>query len=113
MNPDSVKLRIGCIIKIANCPVIWVSKLQTTIATSTMELEYIAMLMALQSAIPLLAMIESVSSGLNYHKHKLLTFKAIVHEDNQGASYLLILKAVVLHLAQNFTLSNYNSLDHG
>mmetsp|Transcript_49248 Transcript_49248/g.50021 ORF Transcript_49248/g.50021 Transcript_49248/m.50021 type:complete len:182 (+) Transcript_49248:1001-1546(+) len=73
------------IIEIANCPVISVSKLQTTIATSTMESEYTAMSMALRSAIPLLAVIESVTGGLHYHKHKLLTFKATVHEDNQGA----------------------------
>ena len=87
-NPDSVKSRTGYIIEIANCPVIWVSKLQTTIATSTMESEYTTMSMAMRSAIPLLAFIESVSSGLKYHKHNLLTFKATVHEDNQGALIL-------------------------
>ena len=73
---------------IANCPVIWVSKLQTTVATSTMESEYTAMSMALRAVIPLLAVIESVSGGLKYEKHKLLTFKATVHEDNQGALIL-------------------------
>ena len=53
-----------------------------------MESEYTAMSMALHSAIPLLAVIESVTEGLHYHKHKLLTFKATVHEDNQGALIL-------------------------
>ena len=56
-NPDSVKSRTGYIINIVNCPVIWVSKLQTTIATSTMESEYTAMSMALRLVIPLLAVI--------------------------------------------------------
>ena len=46
-NPDSVKSRTGYIIEIANCPVIWVSKLQSTVATSTMESEYTAMSMAM------------------------------------------------------------------
>ena len=46
------------------------------------------MSMALRSAIPLLAVIETVTGGLHYHKHKLLTFKATVHEDNQGALIL-------------------------
>ena len=46
------------------------------------------MSMALRSVIPLLAVIESVSGGLKYDKHKLLTFKATVHEDNQGALIL-------------------------
>ena len=73
---------------IANCPIIWVSKLQTTVATSTMESEYTAMSMALRACIPLLAVIESVSGGLKYEKHKLLTFKATIHEDNQGALIL-------------------------
>ena len=77
---------------IANCPVIWVSKLQSTVATSTMESEYTAMSMALRSVIPLLAVIESVSGGLKYDKHKLLTFKATVHEDNQGALILASLE---------------------
>ena len=53
-----------------------------------MESEYTAMSMALRSAIPLLAVIESVTQGLHYHKRKLLTFKATVHEDNQGALIL-------------------------
>ena len=53
-----------------------------------MESEYTAMSMAMRSAIPLLAVIESVSGGLKYTKHKLLTFKATVHEDNQGALIL-------------------------
>ena len=87
-NLDSVKSRTGYIIEIENCPVIWVSKLQSTVVTSTMESEYTAMSMAMQSAIPLLAVIESVSGGLKYTKHKLLTFKATVHEDNQGALIL-------------------------
>ena len=87
-NPDSVKSRTVYIIKVTNCPVVWVLKLQSTIATSIMESEYTAMSMALRSAIPLLTVIESVTEGLHYNKHKLLTFKATAHEDNQGALIL-------------------------
>ena len=87
-NPDSVKSRTGYIIEIANCPVLWVSKLQSTVATSTMESEYTALSMALRAAIPLLAVIDSATKGLKFTKHKLLTFKATVHEDNQGALIL-------------------------
>ena len=39
INPDAVKSRTGYIIEITNCPVLWVSKLQSTIATSTIESE--------------------------------------------------------------------------
>ena len=44
--------------------------------------------MALQAAIPLLDLVEKVSKGLCYFKSRLLTFKATVHKDNQGALIL-------------------------
>ena len=42
-NLDSIKSRTGYIIKFMGCTVIWCSKLQPCIATSTMESEYIAL----------------------------------------------------------------------
>lgn len=54
-NPDAVKSRTGYIIEVMGCSVVWCSKLQTSIATSTMESEYTALSMALRAAIPLLA----------------------------------------------------------
>ena len=59
-----------------------------TIATSTMESEYTALSMALRLSIPLLSVIESAAKGLKFTKHKLLTFKATVYEDNMGALIL-------------------------
>ena len=87
-NPDCVKSRTGYIIEIANCPVLWVSVMQTTIATSTMESEYTALSQACRAAIPLLAVIDSATKGLNYTKRNRLTFKATIHEDNMGALIL-------------------------
>ena len=52
------------------------------------------MSMAIQIVIPLLAVIKSVSGGLKYTKKKILTFKAIVHEDNQGALILANLENI-------------------
>ena len=46
-NPDSVKSRTGFIVEVMGCPVIWCSKLQSCIATSTMESEYTALSMSL------------------------------------------------------------------
>ena len=54
-NPNSVKSRTGFIIEVMGCPVIWCSKLQPYIATSTIESEYTALFMSLRSAIPLMA----------------------------------------------------------
>ena len=84
-NPDSVKSRTGYIIEIMGCSVLWKSQLQTSIATSTMESEYIALSMALRAAIPLLDICVSINHGLGITKDKLLTFKTTIHEDNIGA----------------------------
>ena len=67
------------------CPVIWCSNLQPCIATSTMESEYTALSMSLRAAIPLMAVTEAINKGLGFVHHRLLTFKATVHEDNMGA----------------------------
>ena len=42
-DPVSVKSRTGFLLMFMNCPLLWVSKLQTQIALSTMEAEYIAL----------------------------------------------------------------------
>jgi hypothetical protein len=46
-NPDSVKSQTGYIIEVMGCLVVWCSKLQPCVATSTMESEYTALSMAL------------------------------------------------------------------
>jgi hypothetical protein len=80
-----VKSRTGYIIEIMGCSVLWKSQLQTSIATSTMESEYIALSMALRAAIPLLDICVSINQGLGITTQKLLTFKTTIHEDNIGA----------------------------
>jgi hypothetical protein len=52
-NIDNVYSRTGFVIYYAGCPVYWQSKLQTEIALSTAEAEYIAMLVALRETISL------------------------------------------------------------
>ena len=84
-NPESVKSRTGYLVEVMGCTVIWCSKLQTAIATSTMESEYIALSMALRAAIPLIELCTAINEGLKMSAHKLLTFRATVHEDNMGA----------------------------
>ena len=67
------------------CPVAWKSKLQTDIATSTMEAEYSALSMALRAAIPLLEVIRYVVKGFAPTSSSVTRFLTVVHEDNQGA----------------------------
>ena len=68
------------------CPVQWSSKLQSTIATSTMEAEYTALSMALRIAIPLIDVCKYVIRKFRTPSDtNLVTFKTTVHEDNMGA----------------------------
>ncbi len=46
-DPVCVKSRTGFVITLGTCLVMWVSKLQTEIALSTLEAEYIALSMAM------------------------------------------------------------------
>lgn len=73
------------------------------IATSTMESEYVTLLMALRAAIPLIEVCTAINTGLNVTYDKLLTFKAIVHEDNMGALTLA-------QLDQDSTPQDQNSM---
>ena len=84
-DPVCVKSRTGFIIEVMGCPVHWVSKLQTDIATSTMEAEYSALSMALRAAIPFLEAVKFVIKEFGVTRDPLVTFQTTVHEDNQGA----------------------------
>ena len=59
-----VKSHTGFAICIANCPIIWTSKLQPDITTSTMEAEYNALSTAMKSVIPLLELLKAVGKGV-------------------------------------------------
>ena len=50
-----------------------------------MESEYTALSMSLRAAIPLMTVTEAINAGLKFIHHRLLTFKATVHEDKMGA----------------------------
>ena len=84
-NPDSVKSRTGFIIEVMGCPILWVARLQKSVATSTMESEYTALSMSLRAAIPLMDIAIAITNGLHLNTKNLVTFRATVHEDNQGA----------------------------
>jgi hypothetical protein len=51
-HPITAKSRTGFVITYGSCPIIWASQLQTEIALSTTEAEYLAMSTALRNAIP-------------------------------------------------------------
>jgi len=72
------------VICFANCPIIWSSKLQTDIATSTLEAEYNALSMAMKYHIPLKRLVQTVSSSIGLSKETITTFNTTVWEHNVG-----------------------------
>jgi hypothetical protein len=85
MNPRDCLSRTGFIVKYANCPIVWSSKLQTTIALSTTEAEYMALSSAAREVIFLMNLIDELRDrGVT-----LLDMKPLIHcrvfEDNAGA----------------------------
>ena len=82
-NADNVLSRTGFVICYANCPIIWCRKLQTEIALSTAEAEYIAMSQALREAIPLQNLTKEINCIFPLHTSD-TNFCLTVHEDNQS-----------------------------
>ena len=69
----------------ANCPIIWCSKLQTQIALSTTEVEYIAISQSLQDTIPMMHLLREINSN---RFHTLSTVPEVyckAFKDNSGA----------------------------
>ena len=63
-DPHSVRSRTRYVINLCNCPVIWVNKLQTAIALSTMEAEYIALSQACKDLFPIIDLVNELSDTL-------------------------------------------------
>jgi len=83
VDPSSVKSRTGYVITFASCPVLWCSKMQTEVALSTTEAEYIAMSQSARDIIPMRALLHELSAAT-----KLIVGSTIAHstifEDNKG-----------------------------
>jgi len=60
VDPSTAKSRSGWIIFYAGCPVSWASKLQSQVALSTTEAEYIAMSQALCDVIPVMYLLQEM-----------------------------------------------------
>ena len=81
----NVKSQTGYVICLNDCPIVWTSKLQESIALSTMMAEYYALSTAMREVLPLRTLVQTVAKGLHIDEHCLSTFKTTVWEDNIGA----------------------------
>jgi hypothetical protein len=82
-NPECVLSRTGYIIMYAGCPVTWASKLQTEIALSTTEAEYIALSSAMREVIPFMNLMEEIDDVFGIYNPS-PKFKCRVFEDNRS-----------------------------
>ena len=90
-HPRNCLSQTGMIIKFANCPIIWSSKLQTTIALSTTEAEYMALSAAAREVIYLYNFTEELrEKGVNLITCK-PTIQCTIYEDNAGTIELATL----------------------
>jgi hypothetical protein len=84
-DPHCAKSRTGYVLVVAGCPVTWTSKLQTEIALSTLEAEYIALSQSMRELLPMRFIVSELSSFLKLDKKIPIRTFSQVFEDNQGA----------------------------
>ena len=84
-DPVCVKSRTGYVFTLAKCPVLWKSSLQTEIALSMLESEYIALSQALRELIPARRLLEEIVKNIDPKGFvNLPKVKSIIWEDNNG-----------------------------
>ena len=89
-DPTCVKSRTGYVIRLGGCPLVWKSKLQTLIAVSTMEAEYIALSMCMRELIPLRRILGELNDVFEFKLEGALA-KSTVFEDNASAVQLAMM----------------------
>ena len=83
-NPENLMSRTGFVIMYAGCPNLWCSKLQTKIALSTTEAEYIALSQAVREVLPLMEFMKELKHLFHINKSK-PKFFCEVFQDNRSA----------------------------
>lgn len=82
---DTARSRSGYVVFYAGCPIVWASKLQTTIALSSTEAELYALSTALRTVIPLMRIVRELKRHGFPFKVTTPTVHCRVFEDNSGA----------------------------
>ncbi len=80
-----VKSRTGYVMMLNDCPVHWVSKLQTEISLSTTEAEYIALSQAMRELLPMREFLSQVQQKMKLESSEPIKIWSTVFEDNNGA----------------------------
>jgi hypothetical protein len=83
-DPSTARSRTGYAITYAGCLSSWISRLQTEVAHSSTEAEYVALSQALRDTIPMMRLLEEASAKGIPISHTTPTFRCTVFEDNSG-----------------------------
>jgi hypothetical protein len=84
-DPVCVKSRTGYVLTLGGCPISWSSKLQTEIALSTTEAEFIALSQAMRELIPTRRLLAEICGNMRLQGGSPVSIKSTVFEDNNGA----------------------------
>jgi hypothetical protein len=87
-DPKTLRSRTGFVITFGSVPVLWKSKVQTEIALSTMEAEYIALSTAMRSLIHLCALLLQIDATVSLDLSSRVSTISTVFEDNQACKIL-------------------------
>ena len=97
-DPTFARSRNGFVATFANCTLLWVSKLQTEIAISTIHSEYVALSHYVRALIPLKTIIKEVIENLGIDSETLKSVsRPTVYEDNNGAIVVSKFQGRLLH----------------
>ena len=84
--PICARNRTGFVVTFANCPLLWMSKLQTEIALSTLHSDYMALSHSVRALLPFKCLIKKVIENLGIGSENLKYLSSsTIYEDNNGA----------------------------
>ncbi|KAL7474153.1 hypothetical protein ACHAW6_000145, partial [Cyclotella cf. meneghiniana] len=82
---EVVKSRTGFLIMVCECPMVWVSKLQTETSLSTMEAKIIALAHCCRDLFPFIDIVTELGKAIGLPTEDLVSMHVSIHEDNAGA----------------------------
>ena len=83
-DPRLCLSQTGYVLMYAGCPVLWKSQLQTIIALSTAEAEYLVLSFALRTSIPLIRLLKEIGNNMPGTIATRTSIHCKVYEDNQS-----------------------------
>jgi len=93
-DASSAKSRTGYVFTLGGNPVHWVSRLQATIALSTVESEYNALSQSLRDFIPMRMTAQAICKAFSVDLGESGTIKSTVFEDNSGCLKMATAKRI-------------------